>query len=257
MQKKVASCVHVLIYCALRVILRLLPSPSTTTAMRRASSTASLHGGGKLRSIFRQRICSLFIFPFPGRSQYRSTFSSLCYFLLQQRKKKEKEEEPDWALNGADRSRVVSISVFVAVLCLCIVIGHLIQESRWVKESFAALLISTVVAKPQILTCSDLPELADTYNRLSHLVVTLSQPMYDTLVSTLVISGGHGHSLYIGARGHGVGHGVGRGRFQCTFCGKLGHLEECCWDKHPHLCSIGPSGCGGGRIAAGNGPSSS
>ncbi|XP_043692024.1 sodium/hydrogen exchanger 4-like isoform X2 [Telopea speciosissima] len=36
---------------------------------------------------------------------------------------------------------VVSMSVFVAVLCLCIVIGHLLEENRWVNESITAILI--------------------------------------------------------------------------------------------------------------------
>ncbi|KAJ0989753.1 hypothetical protein J5N97_008109 [Dioscorea zingiberensis] len=38
-------------------------------------------------------------------------------------------------------SRVLSISVFVAVLCLCIVIGHLLEEHRWLNESITAILI--------------------------------------------------------------------------------------------------------------------
>ncbi|KAF3772660.1 Endonuclease V [Nymphaea thermarum] len=52
--------------------------------------------------------------------------------------------------------------------------------------------IEYTVAKSQILTGSDLPDLADTYNRLSRLAVTLSQPTHDTPVSPLVISGGRG-----------------------------------------------------------------
>ncbi|XP_073010099.1 sodium/hydrogen exchanger 4 [Typha latifolia] len=40
---------------------------------------------------------------------------------------------------------VVSISVFIAVLCLCIVVGHLLEENRWVNESITALLIGCIV----------------------------------------------------------------------------------------------------------------
>ncbi|KAF3774205.1 hypothetical protein EJ110_NYTH53680 [Nymphaea thermarum] len=87
------------------------------------------------------------------------------------------------------------------------------------------------VAKSQILIGSDLSDLADTYNRLSRLAATLSQNTHDRLVSTLVILGGRGPSSFGGTRGRGAG----RDRFQCSYCGKIGHLEDLCWDKHPHL----------------------
>ncbi|KAF3784907.1 hypothetical protein EJ110_NYTH29288 [Nymphaea thermarum] len=104
---------------------------------------------------------------------------------------------------------------------------------------------------------NDLPNLADTYNRLSRLAVTLSQNMQDTPVSALVISGGRVPNSFGGSRGRGTCHGVGRGRFQCSYCGKIGHLEDRCWDKHPHLRSNVSSRRGGGRIAISKGPSSS
>ncbi|KAL5729763.1 Sodium/hydrogen exchanger 4 [Ranunculus cassubicifolius] len=47
-------------------------------------------------------------------------------------------------LNSADHSNVVSISVFVALICLCIVIGHLLQENRWVNESITAIVIGCI-----------------------------------------------------------------------------------------------------------------
>lgn len=37
--------------------------------------------------------------------------------------------------------QVIPITVFVAVLCLCLVIGHLLQENRWVNESITAIII--------------------------------------------------------------------------------------------------------------------
>ena len=43
--------------------------------------------------------------------------------------------------NEADHDRVVSISVYAAVLCLCIVVGHLLGENRWVNEAITAMLI--------------------------------------------------------------------------------------------------------------------
>ncbi|XP_049936413.1 uncharacterized protein LOC126410518 [Nymphaea colorata] len=126
-------------------------------------------------------------------------------------------------------------------------------ENSMVAKFLSGLPLEYSVAKSQILTGSDLPDLADTYNRLSRLAVTLTQATHDTPVSALVMSGGHGHSSFFGSRGRGTGHG----RFQCSYFGKLGHLEDRCWDKHPHLRFAGPQGCGGGRTNAGKGSSSS
>ena len=36
---------------------------------------------------------------------------------------------------------VVSMNLFVALLCACIVIGHLLEENRWINDSITALLI--------------------------------------------------------------------------------------------------------------------
>ncbi|XP_064945013.1 sodium/hydrogen exchanger 1-like isoform X2 [Musa acuminata AAA Group] len=41
----------------------------------------------------------------------------------------------------ATASVVVSITVFVALLCACLVIGHLLEGSRWANESIASLLL--------------------------------------------------------------------------------------------------------------------
>ncbi|KAJ4753131.1 Sodium/hydrogen exchanger [Rhynchospora pubera] len=43
--------------------------------------------------------------------------------------------------NFTGRRTVVSISIFAAVLCLCILVGHLLEEHRWVNESITAILI--------------------------------------------------------------------------------------------------------------------
>ncbi|KAF3774958.1 hypothetical protein EJ110_NYTH47366 [Nymphaea thermarum] len=89
----------------------------------------------------------------------------------------------------------------------------------------------THVAKAQMLTGAEIPDLAEAYNRLSRLAVTLSSPASDIHASALVASGGRGRGLFRG-RGMGRGSGGGRGRFHCTYCGKIGHLEDRCWDKH-------------------------
>lgn len=44
-------------------------------------------------------------------------------------------------LMTSDHASVVSMNLFVALLCACIVIGHLLEENRWMNESITALLI--------------------------------------------------------------------------------------------------------------------
>ncbi|KAK7258777.1 hypothetical protein RIF29_24363 [Crotalaria pallida] len=41
----------------------------------------------------------------------------------------------------SDHGSVVSMNIFVALLCACIVLGHLLEEYRWVNESITALFI--------------------------------------------------------------------------------------------------------------------
>ncbi|KAF3787445.1 hypothetical protein EJ110_NYTH14985 [Nymphaea thermarum] len=108
-------------------------------------------------------------------------------------------------------------------------------ETGMVAKFLSGLSSEYSVAKSQILTGSELPDLADTYNRLSRFAATLSQTTHDTPVSALVISGGRDPSSFGGTRGRGTGRGAGCGRFQCFYCGKIGHLEDRCWDKHLHL----------------------
>jgi hypothetical protein len=45
---------------------------------------------------------------------------------------------------------VVSICVFTAVLCLCLVAGHLLEENKWVDESITALIIVRTKAPPSL-----------------------------------------------------------------------------------------------------------
>ena len=48
-------------------------------------------------------------------------------------------------MGESGHEQVVPISVFVAVLCLCVVIGHLLEENRWVNESLTAILIVIIL----------------------------------------------------------------------------------------------------------------
>ncbi|KAF3774081.1 hypothetical protein EJ110_NYTH48291 [Nymphaea thermarum] len=104
-------------------------------------------------------------------------------------------------------------------------------EQSMVAKFLQGLSSENAVAKAQMLTGAEIPDLAEAYNRLSRLAVTLSSSSSDIHAYALAASGGRGRGLFRG-RGMGRGSGVGRGRFQCTYCGKIGHLEDRCWDKH-------------------------
>ncbi|KAM4102770.1 hypothetical protein ACJW30_06G027300 [Castanea mollissima] len=47
-------------------------------------------------------------------------------------------------LGNQEHPQVLLITVFVAVLCLCLIIGHLLEEYRWVNESITAILTGCV-----------------------------------------------------------------------------------------------------------------
>jgi hypothetical protein len=49
------------------------------------------------------------------------------------------------ALFASDHASVVSMNLFVALLCACIVLGHLLEETRWMNESITALIIVSFV----------------------------------------------------------------------------------------------------------------
>ncbi|CAK8572397.1 unnamed protein product [Lathyrus sativus] len=44
-------------------------------------------------------------------------------------------------VSTSDHASIVSMNLFVALLCACIVLGHLLEENRWMNESITALLI--------------------------------------------------------------------------------------------------------------------
>lgn len=44
-------------------------------------------------------------------------------------------------LASSDYMSVVSINLFVTLLFACIVIGHLLEENRWMNESITAIAI--------------------------------------------------------------------------------------------------------------------
>jgi len=44
----------------------------------------------------------------------------------------------------SDHDAIVSINIFIALLCSCIVIGHLLEGNRWVNESTTALVMGLI-----------------------------------------------------------------------------------------------------------------
>lgn len=63
----------------------------------------------------------------------------------------------------SDHASVVSINLFVALLCACIVLGHLLEENRWVNESITALIIvSTIDAAAAVQLLLQMPTLLTT-----------------------------------------------------------------------------------------------
>ncbi|KDP39222.1 hypothetical protein JCGZ_00979 [Jatropha curcas] len=46
--------------------------------------------------------------------------------------------------NINEHAQVVPLTIFVAVLCLCLVIGNLLEENRWVNESINAIIMGCI-----------------------------------------------------------------------------------------------------------------
>nr|AFQ00709.1 sodium/hydrogen exchanger 1 [Ipomoea batatas] len=55
-------------------------------------------------------------------------------------------------LTTSNHGSVVSINLFVALICACIIIGHLLEESRWMNESTTALTIGICTGVVILLT---------------------------------------------------------------------------------------------------------
>lgn len=47
-------------------------------------------------------------------------------------------------LSTSDHTSVISITFFVTLLCGCIVVGHLLEENRWMNESITTLVIVSI-----------------------------------------------------------------------------------------------------------------
>ncbi|XP_075506704.1 sodium/hydrogen exchanger 1-like [Primulina tabacum] len=84
-------------------------------------------------------------------------------------------------LSSSDHTSVVSISLFVTLLCGCIVIGHLLEESRWMNESITALVIGV---------CTGVFILLISGGKSSHLLVFSEDLFFFYLLPPIIFNAG-------------------------------------------------------------------
>ncbi|EEF45476.1 sodium/hydrogen exchanger 2 [Ricinus communis] len=82
---------------------------------------------------------------------------------------------------GSDHSSVVSINLFVALLCACIVVGHLLEENRWINESITALAIGL---------CTGIVILLTTGGKSSRLLVFSEDLFFIYLLPPIIFNAG-------------------------------------------------------------------
>ncbi|KAJ7980205.1 Sodium/hydrogen exchanger [Quillaja saponaria] len=81
----------------------------------------------------------------------------------------------------SDHSSIVSMNIFVALLCTCIIIGHLLEESRWTNESITALIIGL---------CTGVVILLTTGGKSSHILVFSEDLFFIYLLPPIIFNAG-------------------------------------------------------------------
>ncbi|XP_028759810.1 sodium/hydrogen exchanger 2 [Neltuma alba] len=81
----------------------------------------------------------------------------------------------------SDHASVVSMNLFVALLCACIVIGHLLEENRWINESITALVIGL---------CTGIFILLTTGGKSSHILVFSEDLFFIYLLPPIIFNAG-------------------------------------------------------------------
>ncbi|KAL7178065.1 hypothetical protein ACSBR2_031259 [Camellia fascicularis] len=84
-------------------------------------------------------------------------------------------------LSTSDHTEVVSINLFVALLLACIVIGHLLEENRWMNESITALIIGL---------CTGIVILLTSGGKNSHLLVFSEDLFFIYLLPPIIFNAG-------------------------------------------------------------------
>lgn len=84
-------------------------------------------------------------------------------------------------LMTSDHSSVVSMNLFVALLCACIVVGHLLEEYRWMNESITALAIGL---------CTGVVILLTTQGKSSRLMVFSEDLFFIYLLPPIIFNAG-------------------------------------------------------------------
>jgi len=84
-------------------------------------------------------------------------------------------------ISTSDHSSIVAINLFVALLCACIVIGHLLEENRWMNESITALVIGLGTGIVILLTSG---------GKNSHLLVFSEDLFFIYLLPPIIFNAG-------------------------------------------------------------------